>query len=92
MPERIKQPLTIPTMANQVWSMDFMLDALTDGRSFRTLNVMEDYNREVLGIEVDFSLPARRVIGCLQQLVDRHGKPDKIRCDNGPDRAAGAVY
>ncbi len=45
--------------------MDFILDVLTDGLCFRTLNVMEDYNREALAIEVDFSLPAQRVIGCL---------------------------
>jgi len=92
LPERIKQPLTAPVKANHMWSMDFMLDVLTDGRCFRTLNVMEDYNREALAVEVDFSLPARQVIGCLERLIESHGKPENIRCDNGPDRAAGAVY
>lgn len=59
-------------------------DALRDGRRFRTLNVLDDYNREALGIEVDYSLPAGRVIRLLQRLVDAYGKPAKLRCNNGP--------
>jgi putative transposase len=91
LPERIKQPLTVPTKANQMWSMDFMVDVLTDGRCLPTLNVMEDYNREALAVEVDFSLPARRVIRCLEQLIERHGKPENIRCDNGPEFISSAL-
>jgi putative transposase len=91
LPERVKQPLIVPATANQMWSMDFMLDVLTDGRSFRTLNVMEDYNREALAIEADFSLPARRVIRCLERLIERHGKPENIRCDNGPEFISNAL-
>ena len=56
------EALSVPDTINQVWSMDFMSDALTDGRSFRTFNVLDDYNREGLGIEVDLSLPSVRVI------------------------------
>jgi putative transposase len=63
-----------------------MSDALTDGRRFRTLNVVEDWNREVLGIAVDFSLPATQVVALLAQLVSRHGVPARIRVDNGPER------
>jgi putative transposase len=62
-----------------------MLDVLTDGRCLRTLNVMEDYNREALAVEVDFSLPAGQVIRCLEQLMERHGQPANIRCDKGPE-------
>ena len=62
-----------------------MSDALTDGRRFRTLNVVEDWNREVLGIEVDFSLPAARIVALLTILVSRHGVPARIRVDNGPE-------
>ena len=58
---------------------------LPDGRRFRTLNVVEDWNREVLGIKVDFSLPATRVIALLTTLVSRHGIPARIRVDNGPE-------
>jgi putative transposase len=52
-----------------MWSMDFMHDSLADGRGFRTFNVIDDYNREGLGIEVDFSLPAARVIRALEPEV-----------------------
>jgi len=58
---------------------------LTDGRRFRTLNVVEDWNREVLGIEVDFSLPAARVVTLLTSLVSRYGPPTRLRVDNGPE-------
>ena len=64
-PER----LTVPVSINQVWSMDFMHDQLNDGRSFRLLNVIDDFNREALGIEVDFSLPSERVIRSLEQIM-----------------------
>ena len=66
-------------------SLDFRSDALTDGRRFRTLNVVDDWNREVLGIEVDFSLPATQVVALLTTLVSRHGNPARIRVDNGPE-------
>lgn len=52
------EPLTVPEAINYVWSMDFMHDQLSDGRSFRLFNVLDDFNREGLGIEVDLSLPA----------------------------------
>jgi putative transposase len=50
--------------------MDFMSDQLADGRSFRTLNVLDDFNREGLGIEVDASLPALRVIRTLERIIE----------------------
>ena len=77
--------LAVPTSINQSWSMDFMHDALTDGRAIRLFNVIDDFNREALTIEVDFSLPAQRVICSLNQLIECRGKPDQIRCDNGPE-------
>jgi putative transposase len=76
------EPLTVPTAINQVWSMDFMHDQLDDGRCFRLLNVIDDFNREALGIEIDFSLPAERVIRALEQIIEWRGKPAAIRCDN----------
>jgi len=90
-PARVKQPLAVPAGSNQCWSLDFMSDALTDGRRFRTLNVVEDWNREVLGIEVDFSLPAARVVRLLTQLVERHGAPQRLRVDNGPELISQAL-
>lgn len=77
--------LSVPTAINQVWSMDFMSDALESGRKFRTFNVIDDYNREGLGIEVDFSLPSSRVVRSLNRIIQWRGKPAAIRCDNGPE-------
>lgn len=85
------EPLTVPTAINQVWSMDFMHDQLGDGRCFRLLNVIDDFNREALGIEIDFSLPAERVIRALEHIIEWRGKPAVIRCDNGPENISGAM-
>lgn len=77
--------LSVPLAPNQVWSIDFMIDSLTDGRTLRTFNVLDDYNREGLGIEVDQSLPSARVIKALERIIEWRGKPAAIRCDNGPE-------
>jgi putative transposase len=85
LPTRIAQPLVVPAQANQTWSLDFMSDSLSNGRAFRTLNVIDDYNREALWIEIDTSLSAERVVKVLEQLLDWRGKPTHIRMDNGPE-------
>lgn len=85
------EPLSVPEAANITWSMDFMADQLADGRSFRTLNVLDDFNREGLGIEVDFSLPAERVVRSLNQIIEWRGEPDAIRVDNGPEYISGTL-
>jgi putative transposase len=79
------EPLAEPERVNQVWSMDFMHHELENRRKFRLLNVIDDYNREGLAIEVDFSLPSERVTRVLDQVIEWRGKPEKIRCDNGPE-------
>ena len=79
------EPLAVPESINQVWSIDFMHDRLEDGRAFRLFNVLDDFNREGLGIDVDFSLPAERVIRALTQIIEWRGKPQALRCDNGPE-------
>lgn len=84
-PQRIKQPLVVPQGLNKAWSMDFMTDSLVDGRRFRLLNIMDDYNRESLAVEADTSLPAARVIRVLERLVEFRGAPESIRVDNGPE-------
>jgi len=71
--------------------MDFMSDSLTNGRAFRTLNIIDDFNREVLRIEVDTSLPASRVIRVLDQVATERGYPQAIRSDNGPEFIAQAL-
>jgi putative transposase len=85
LPARTARPLVVPAAANQTWSLDFMSDTLSDGRTFRTLNVIDDYNREALWIEVDTSLPAERVVRVLEQLLFWRSKPNSIRMDNGPE-------
>ena len=77
--------LAVPDAPNVTWSMDFMADRLGDGRAFRLLNVLDDFNREGLGIEVDFSLPAERVVRSLDRIIEWRGKPGTIRVDNGPE-------
>ena len=79
------QPLSVPQQINDCWSMDFMHDQLVYGRSYRLFNVIDDYNREGLAIEVDFSLPASRVVRVLDQIIEWRGKPRQLRCDNGPE-------
>ncbi len=83
--------LAVPQTINETWSMDFMHDQLSDGRSYRLLNIIDDCNREGLGIEVDFSLPSERVKRVLDQLIDWRGKPNRIRCDNGPEYISGVL-
>ena len=78
-------PLEVPRQINTVWSIDFMHDRLADSRAFRTFNVLDDYNREGLGIEVDLSLPAQRITRVLDQIIEWRGKPKVIRSDNGSE-------
>jgi len=77
--------LVVPEAINECWSMDFMHDQLGDGRSYRLFNVIDDFNREGLTIETDFSLPTVRVIRSLDQVIEWRGKPKRIRSDNGPE-------
>jgi putative transposase len=84
-PKRVKQPLLMPQKPEQVWSADFMSDALYYGSRFRTFNVIDDYNREVVVIEVDFSITAKRVIRVFENIKRYRPLPDVLRVDNGPE-------
>jgi len=86
-PLRDRLPLTIPDRPNVTWSMDFMCDSLMDGRRFRILNVIDDFNREALAMEVDTSLSSDRLIRVLDRISDEQGFPSAIRVDNGPEFA-----
>jgi len=85
------EPLQVPESINQAWSITFMHDQLSDSRSFRLFNVIDDFNREGLGIEVDLSLPSKRMICSLGQIIEWRGKPDSILRDNGPEYISGAL-
>lgn len=91
LPERTKEPLAVPSGPNQCWSLDFMSDALSDGRKFRLLNIIDDFNRQSLKTEIDTSLPALRVRRALEETVAQVGLPAKIRSDNGPEFISGVI-
>lgn len=79
------EALQTPAQPNSVWSMDFMHDNLSDGRSYRSLNILDDFNRELLGAEIDLSLPTSRVTQTLDRIIEWRGKPQALRSDNGPE-------
>lgn len=83
LPNRSPEPLSVPASINQCWSMDFMCDALMCGRRSRIFNLVDDFNGEVLAIEIDLSLPAQRVVRVLERVVSWRGLPAKLRMNNG---------
>jgi len=85
LPARVKHPLISPETYLDTWSMDFMSDALVDGRKIRVFNVIDDFNREALAIESGIGFPSDRVIRVLSDLTLEHGTPKRVRVDNGPE-------
>src|SRR5580700_705869 len=71
--------------SNQEWALDFACDTLATGRGIRVLAVVDAFTRENLSLEVDTSLSSRRVTRSLEGVIERRGKPEAIRCDNGPE-------
>lgn len=84
-------PLPKPTRRTERWSMDFVSDALFDGRPFRCFTLVDDFTRECPAIEVAHSLPAWRVIHVLERVATDRGLPRSIVCDNGPEFAGKAL-
>jgi len=91
LPTRCPAPLVVSEAMNECWSADFMSDALWGERRFRTFNVVDDFNRELLAIEVDFNLPAARVVRTLDRIAATRGYPLKLRLDNGPEFVSVAL-
>lgn len=85
LPKRERVPLYVPRLPDTVWSADFMADALVCGRRFRTFNVVDDFNREALHIEVDTSISSLRLVRIFEYLKEHHGLPQVLRTDNGPE-------
>jgi putative transposase len=86
---RVKLPE--PQYINQRWSMDFISDSLCTGRRFRALNIVDDFSRESLVIEVDTSIGGARVVNVLERLAELRGLPEVITTDNGPEFAGKAL-
>ncbi len=84
-PNPEKTTLLQPLRHNLTWSLDFMEDRLENGRKFRTLNILDDFNREALTIEVDYSFPAYKVVKLVKRVIEWRGKPEEIRSDNGSE-------
>ncbi|MBL5819650.1 IS3 family transposase [Serratia marcescens] len=91
LPVRNPASLATPGSLNQSWSIDFMHDALVCGRRFRTFNVVDDFNREALAIEIDLNIPAQRVVRVLDRIVVNRGYPLKMQMDNGPELVSLAL-
>ena len=81
--ERLEKVMA--TAPNQSWSMDFVSDGFVDGRRLRCLNIVDDFTKECLAIEVDTSLPGRRVVTVLERLAESRGLPQSVTVDNGPE-------
>jgi len=84
-PKRMKESLQIPAHANHTWSMDFMSDSLMSGRKFRVFNIIDDFNREALCVEANYSMGGNFVVNILERIIREKGKPKFIRMDNGPE-------
>ena len=91
LPSRNPKPLAQPAAANVCWSLDFMSDSLDNGRAFRVLNIIDDFNREALHAEIDFSIPAERLVRVLDNLTEYRGYPKRLRSDNGPEFISQAL-
>lgn len=84
-------PLEPATRPNERWSMDFMSDSLYDRKRFRTLNILDEFTRECLCIEVDTSITGERVARVLDRLAETWGLPEVIVVDNGPEMISKAL-
>jgi Transposase and inactivated derivatives len=85
LPKRHRVALYVPRLPDTVWSADFMADTLACGRRFRTFNVVDDFNRETLHIEIDTSITSQRLVRIFERLRTEHGLPQVLRTDNGPE-------
>lgn len=90
--QRPRLVMDVPTQKNKRWSMDFVSDQLASGRRFRVLNVIDNFNRELLGQLVALSISGQQVTRFLEQLGEEHGYPEQIVCDNGTEFTSKAMF
>jgi putative transposase len=86
-----RRPMVLPERVNERWSLDFVSDAFTDGRRFRTLAIVDDYTRECLALVADTSLSGRRVARELDAIISHRGRPVTIVSDNGTELTSMAI-
>jgi len=86
--ERVLRPRPMLTAPNQEWAIDFASDVAASGRRLRIFSVVDCYTRECLTLEVDTSMPSRRVTRALAQIIETRGAPVAIRSDNGPEMSS----
>lgn len=86
-----RAPLKLPAGRNQRWSLDFVSDALRDGRRFRVLGIVDDFTRECLALIVDTSLSGGRVARKLDRLIEVRGRPTSVVSDNGTELTSRAM-
>ena len=86
-----RKPLVLPTAANETWSMDFVMDALSDGRRIKILTVVDDYTKESLSLTVAYSIGGEQVVELLEMIVLFRGYPKAIRTDQGPEFTSKAL-
>jgi putative transposase len=87
----VRQPLAIPTRPNARWSMDFVSDALGDGRKFRSFTVVDDFTRECVALDVARSFTGQCVARVLDRAIGERAMPATIVCDNGPEFTSQAL-
>ena len=88
---RPRVPMSVPTKANERWSLDFVSDQLSTGRRFRVLNIVDDFTRECVGQLVDVSISGARMTRYLEEICSQRGQPSTIVCDNGPELTSKAM-
>lgn len=92
LPRRERRPLPAPTRRNEVWAMDFVSDALWTGRRFRSLVIVDAFSKESPAILPEFSISGARIARLLDELAVRHGLPEAIVSDNGPEFTSKAMF
>lgn len=92
LPRRERQPLPAPVRRNQIWAMDFVADSLWTGRRFRSLVIVDAFSKESPAILPEFSISGERIVRLLDELAVRHGLPEAIVSDNGPEFTSKAMF